>query len=359
MGRTGSATREVEPQPHRLRHETTLASRLPLRNPEGTLLTVWPFQQAPLPIVHVRQLILLLLITGGLAIATRGAAASAGATGDDAPTAASKDSPAKPTTDETPAPDHDATVKDEPRARFLHPGEVLVFRLSWGIFSHAGELRIETTEENTTENGRRFRVHILTKSKGLISVFFPVDSVADSWIDPVTGLPLLVERSGREGDREAHASTVYDYKNHRVVHTDYNRPKKSGEAELPDEPAYDTFVVMMLARSWHLKVGESHRVLSSFEDDIYELEATAIDEDTIRVPAGKFDTVEIELKQLGDLKGFFKKGGKVHFFISKGEHPQIVRIELRAKAGTFVMQLEKIEEPPEETTGEPAAAPVH
>ena len=34
----------------------------------------------------------------------------------------------------------------------------------------------------------------------------------------------------------------------RVKHTDHNRPKRSGEADLPAEPAYDTFVAMMLAR---------------------------------------------------------------------------------------------------------------
>jgi hypothetical protein len=61
---------------------------------------------------------------------------------------------------------------------------------------------------------------------------------------------------------------------------------------------------------------------------------------------------EIQLKQLGELKGFFKKGGTVKFFISQGENPQIVRIELGASAGTFVMQLEKIEQTG--PSGEPA-----
>lgn len=227
----------------------------------------------------------------------------------------------------------------EARADFLHPGELLVFRLSWGIFSHAGELRIHTTEEDSPEFGRVFRVRVHTKSRGLISAFFPVDSNADSWIDPVTARPLLVERQGREGDREAHTTTVYNYETGRVKHTDFNREYRSGETDLPDEPAYDTFVIMMLARTWHLKPGDTKTVVSSFEDDIYELKATAIGEDTIKVPAGRFDVVEIELEQLGELKGFFKKGGEARFFLSKGEKPQIVRIELRAKAGTFVMQL--------------------
>lgn len=230
------------------------------------------------------------------------------------------------------------------RASFLKSGETLVFRLSWGIFSNAGQLRIETTEETSPEHGRRLRVRVHTKSKGLISAVFPVDSSADSWIDPVTGRPLLVERTGKEGDKDVHSTTVYNYDTHRVVHTDHNREKRSGEADLPEEPAYDTFVVMMLARTWNLAVGESRTVVSSFEDDIYEIKATAVDEEKMKTPFGKQDVVEIELEQLGELKGFFRKGGEARFFISRGENPQIVRIELRAKAGTFAMTLESVEE---------------
>jgi hypothetical protein len=233
---------------------------------------------------------------------------------------------------------------DDARASFLHPGEVLVFRLSWGIFSNAGQLRIETTEEDSAEHGKRIRVRIHTKSKGLISAVFPVDSNADAFIDPATGRPLLIERSGKEGDRDTRTTTVYDYTAMRVKHTDHNRARRSGEADLPEEPAYDTFVVMMLARTWALKPGEKRTVYGSFEDDIYQLEATGLAEDRIKTPAGRFDVQEIELKQLGELKGFFKKGGTVRFFISKGENPQIVRIELGASAGTFVMQLEKVEQ---------------
>lgn len=249
-------------------------------------------------------------------------------------------------------------MTDEQRAVFLHPGEVLIFRLSWGIFGNAGQLRIETTEEETPEGEKRIRVRIHTKSKGLISAVFPVDSNADALIDPATGRPLLIERSGKEGDKETHTTTVYDYETMRVTHTDHNRAKRNGAADLPAKPAYDTFVVMMLARTWNLEPGDKRTVYGSFEDDIYQLQATAIEEDRIKTPAGRFDVVEIELEQLGELKGFFKKGGTVRFFISKGENPQIVRIELRASAGTFVMQLEKAEQTAAapEKTGDSAAA---
>lgn len=307
-----------------------------------------------LNVIHRPHLLLVcltaaVLLAGGANVSTRLAAADAGRAVLP-PTAletedAGSESSAEVNDDDASARPSAAMSDTSKRASFLKTGETLTFRLSWGIFSNAGELRIETTEETSPEHGRRFRVRVHTKSKGLISAVFPVDSSADSWIDPVTGRPLLVERSGREGDREAHATTVYDYENLRVIHTDHNRPKRSGETDLPDdEPAYDTFVVMMLARSWNLKVGDKRTVLSSFEDDIYEIEATAIDEDRIKTPAGRFDVVEIELKQLGELKGFFKKGGAARFFLSKGEEPQIVRIELRAKAGTFVMQLVSAEE---------------
>lgn len=275
-------------------------------------------------------------------------AADAGNETEDPPAPASTAEDAEPAVD-APGEEPDSAEADYPE--FLRQGEVLVFRLSWGIFSTAGHLRIETAEEEaTSEHERRIRISIHTRSQGLISAFFPVDTNAVTYLDPATGRPLLIEREGKEGDRQTHTTTVYDYEAHRVVHTDHNRPHRSGEAELPDEPSYDTFVAMMLARTWELQPGQKRLLLSTFEDDIYEIEATALKKERVKTPAGRFNTVEIELKQVGELKGFFRKGGRVRFFISQDEKPQIVRIELSAKAGTFVMQLERVEQVDEADT---------
>jgi hypothetical protein len=47
----------------------------------------------------------------------------------------------------------------------------------------------------------------------------------------------------------------------------------------------------------------------------------------VKTPAGTFDAVVLEPKPVGTPVGFFKKGGSLKVWISKGDRPQIVRLD--------------------------------
>lgn len=223
-------------------------------------------------------------------------------------------------------------------ATFLRPGETVVLRLSYGIITNAGETRFETVPENTPD-GPRIRVKVSTTSKGIVETFYPLRNYSESLIDAVNGRPLSIRTEGKEGKRSTSQTTIFDYEKGVVVHTDHVRPKRSGTAELPDQPVFDLMVTMMQARTWDMKLGDKRTVVCSFADEFYTLEVTAIEEDEIKTPAGRFDVVVLEPKQVGELKGFFKKGGGMKFYISRGERPQIVRLDMKTKAGTIVASL--------------------
>jgi hypothetical protein len=237
-----------------------------------------------------------------------------------------------------------------PAATFLRPGETVVLRLSYGLITNAGETRFETTPEDSPD-GPRLRVKVSTTSKGLVETFYPLRNYSESLIDAVNARPLLITTEGKEGSRATKQTTVFDYEKGIVEHTDFIRPKRSGSAQLPKDPVFDLMVTMMQARTWNMHVGEKRTVVCSFTDEFYTLEVTALEEDDIKTPAGKFSVVVLEPKQVGELKGFFKKGGAMKFYISRGKRPQIVRLDMKTKAGTIVAALSE-----EKFADEPAAA---
>ncbi len=221
---------------------------------------------------------------------------------------------------------------------FLRPGETVVLRLSYGLLSNAGETRFETIPEDSPD-GPRIRVKVSTTSKGMVETFYPLRNNSESLIDATNARPLFIKTEGKEGKRTTSATTVFDYEKGIVEHTDHIRPNRSGTAALPDEPVFDLMVTMMQARTWNMKVGDKRTVVCSFADEFYTLEVTALEEDQVKTPAGKFDTIVLEPKQVGELKGFFKKGGAMKFYISRGKQPQIVRLDMKTKAGTIAASL--------------------
>ncbi|MBE2216012.1 MAG: DUF3108 domain-containing protein [Opitutaceae bacterium] len=225
-----------------------------------------------------------------------------------------------------------------PAASFLRPGETVVLRLSYGLITNGGETRFETTPEDSPD-GPRLRVKVSTTSKGLVETFYPLRNYSESLIDAVNARPLLITTEGKEGSRTTRQTTVFDYEKGIVEHTDHIRPKRSGTATLPKDPVFDLMVTMMQARTWNMRAGEKRTVVCSFADEFYTLEVTALEEDEIKTPAGKFNVIVLEPKQVGELKGFFKKGGSMKFYISRGKRPQLVRLDMKTKVGTIVAAL--------------------
>jgi hypothetical protein len=203
-------------------------------------------------------------------------------------------------------------------------------------------MRIETIREETPE-GPRIRIVVKTETQGLVDTFYSLNNLVVSIIDGDTGRSLQIATTGNDGKRKTDEVTVFDYAAGKVVHTDRVRTDRSGTLTLPEEPVYDLTVTMLGARVWGLKVGESKEVIAPFGDEFYDLRVTALREERVKTPSGTYDTIVLEPKMIGELKGLFKKGGGFRFYISKGPKPQFVRMDIKSPWGTFVGSLEKVE----------------
>lgn len=226
-------------------------------------------------------------------------------------------------------------------ASFLRLGEALEFRLSWGVFSNSGTTRI-ATQPVMQDGESRVRVKVVTKSRGVVNTLFPVLNDASSLIDPATARPIAITVNGQAGKRKTSTETRFDYAKNEVRHTDSVKPSRSATSPLPAEPAYDLMVAALRTRAWNLKVGESRTIQISSAGEFYSLEVTAIAEGKVETPAGEFDAVVLEPRQLGPPKGFFKKGGALKIWVSRGDKPQVVRFDTKTIAGNVSAVLQKV-----------------
>lgn len=250
---------------------------------------------------------------------------------------------------EAPSQPGESVSQPQPATGFIRPGEVLELRMSYGLLGTAGTTRIETLAE-TTADGPRFRIRVATKSSGLIDTFYTVVNDSESVLDAATGRPLVLTTKGKNGKRLTEKTTTFDYATGQAVHLNVIRPQHNATVPLPPEPAYDLMVALMQTRDWRLKPGQSRRVQCVNDDEFFTIEVTAIAEEQVKTPTGTFDSVVLEPKPVGTPVGFFKKGGSLKVWISKGDRPQIVRLDTKLKFGTITAVLTK-----EETLPPPAA----
>ncbi len=269
-------------------------------------------------------------------------------------TALAGDVPTPPASPETPV--QAAAPSGAQAAGFLRPGEVLELRMSYGLLGTAGTTRIETLSETAAE-GPRFRIRVATKSGGLIDTFYTVVNDSESVLDAATARPLVLTTKGKNGRRLTEKTTTFDYASGQAVHVNVIRPKHNATVPLPAEPAYDLMVALLQTRAWHLKPGESRRIHCVNDDEFFALEVAATGEDRVKTPAGTFDAVVLEPKPVGTPVGFFKKGGSLKVWISKGDRPQIVRLDTKLKFGTITAVLTKEETLPPPAAPQPTASP--
>ena len=243
-----------------------------------------------------------------------------------------------------------------PLVGYIHPGEVIELRMSYGILGTAGNTRIETRAE-PSPTGLHYRIRVFTQSRGLVDALYPVTNDSASILDAATGRPLSLTTKGSSGHSLTEKTTTFDYEKAQAVYVNTFRPKSNTTVPLPAEPAYDLMVAMLQARDWRLKPGESRRVQCVNDEEFFTIEVTAIAEEKVKTPNGTYEAVVLEPKLVVGSTSFFQKGGTLKIWISKGDRPQIVRIDTKTQIGTVVAVLTRDEILP--PAPPPATPPAH
>jgi len=243
-----------------------------------------------------------------------------------------------------------ATQATEPVA--LRDGEFLHYRIAWGIFPKAGEIKItaeeigvspnpaDSSDSETASPPRLLRIITTTRTSGTLKNFFRfrAESLAD--FDLRTGLLQRSEERSESKRKQTGQALHFDYAARLADYRSEVEPEKSKKLALPLGQPMDLITSLVQTRAWDLKPGESRDALVIFDDDFYELTIHATGYETLTTPLGKFRTLVLEPRmERTEPKGMFKRGSTVKVWISQDARQLPVRFQVEFKFGSGIATL--------------------
>jgi len=215
----------------------------------------------------------------------------------------------------------------------LQPGESFTFRVGWGLFSHAGEVRVEASSDSVA--GRpQTRVITRTSTLGLIGVLYPFNGEVVANFDAGSGLLTNARAATKAGQRETRMSVDFDYAHSQAIYIDPLRPERNATLAMPPGRPMDLITVLIQARAWDLQPGATHPALVLFDNEFYPLTITAQQVEKIDTPDGKREAMLLTPAMVGTPKGMFKKGGAIQVWISNDAARLPLKFAVKTKVGT-------------------------
>jgi hypothetical protein len=219
----------------------------------------------------------------------------------------------------------------------LGPGEVMTFRVGWGIFPSAGEIRIHAEQ---TPNEPILQVTTTTSTRGFLKNFFPFEARNVAQFDSSTWLLRRTDEVSESKRKNTKLHLDFDYTANTAAYVNALDPGKSAELLMPAGQPMDLITCLVQTRAWDLKPGEQRDALVIFDDDFYELTIHAEGYEEVHTPLGNFRTLVLVPKmEKTEPKGMFKRGSNVKVWISQDERRLPVRFQVEFKFGLGVATL--------------------
>ncbi len=233
-------------------------------------------------------------------------------------------------------------------------GETFRYRVGWGIFTRAGEITIAAHQD--LHDGRQvMRITTATSSKGFVRGVYKYDDSGAALIDLATGRLLATEEQSEDSRRRTESRTDFDYEAGVARHRDTTRPHRNTDLPLPagGQPI-DLITSLVAPRHWGMKVGDTRDVIVHFGREFFPITLHAEQIEEISTPMGKFQALRIVPRMDKETpRGLFARGGEIKVWISQGEKPLPVRMQLKLKYGTATLLLQEHTIAPGAPTVEP------
>lgn len=230
----------------------------------------------------------------------------------------------------------------------LQPGEQLVFRISWGVFGKAGEVKVSAVSVGDS-NVPRTEVVVQTASAGFVRALYAFDGEARSLFDPHDGRLLSATATTRSKRRDTRASITLDHQAARATYVDHVNAARNTTLPLPDSRPMDFVTSLIEARAWSLRPGDRHRVSVLFDDEFYDLTLHARGYETIRAEDGRREALLVTPSMEENPRGLFRRGGEVRVWLDRRPPHLPLRFEVKTKSGTATGLLTRYQPPPAPT----------
>ena len=223
-------------------------------------------------------------------------------------------------------------------------GETFTYRVSFAIFSRAGDITI-TAHEEKQSGIEVVRVTTETRSRGFVRELYPFDNAAEVVIEKATGRMLHVRENGVDPKRTTDSEITLDYSTRTAKYIDRVRTDRTAEFPIPEGDPVDLISALVQTRDWNLKPGEKRDILVQFGRDFYPLTLTAEGYEEVRTPLGTYQTLVLVPRMEKDPQGLFKKGGEIKVWISQDLSNLPVKMQLKLNFGSATLLLSDYKAP--------------
>ena len=224
-----------------------------------------------------------------------------------------------------------------PPPNFVFPEETYVYGAEWKIWN-AGTVTFGMSHEGAEE-----RVTGTVDSMGAISVLYPVHDRFQALFDPKTGCSVSLHKHSEEGLHKRDTLISYLYSRRKAVLDETNLRNNETKHEEHDIPGCVTDVIsgLMYLRTLPLIVGTSYTFPVNDGGKTIDVTAKVEAKETIKVPAGTFQTIRVSPESGDNLK---LKGKAWIWYTDDARH---VPVQMRGKLfwGILEFKLTRIDQP--------------
>ncbi|HEY0967116.1 MAG TPA: DUF3108 domain-containing protein [Opitutaceae bacterium] len=220
-------------------------------------------------------------------------------------------------------------------------GERYVYKVGWGVLGGAGEIVIAARAD--VLNGRPvMRITTQTSSRGLVRGIYRYDDTAEVVVDRETSRLVYTFEQGEDSKRKTESRTDFDYTKGLALHRDKYRPHRNSDLPIPPGDPIDLISSLVVPRNWAMKPGDARDLLVHFGREFFPLTLHAEQFETVRTPMGSFKALRLVPRMDKEKpRGLFERGGEIKVWISDGDRPLPVRMQLKLNFGTATLSLQE------------------
>ncbi len=219
-------------------------------------------------------------------------------------------------------------------------GERLTFGLYWGVIKGAeSEFRIEDTAD--ADGNPAFRISNRTETTPFFSGLHKVDNRIVSTVSREYFRTLEYRDRITEGKNDSATETVFDYGKLKAAETfrDFVKSRTKEKETDINQCVMDAMTAFYWSRHLDLKPGDRQIVWVYAEAKVYPVELVGTGYEMLDTPFGEVKCIKIEPRMEYSPEGFFKKEGKLWFWLTCDERRIPVRIRSKIKVGSITARL--------------------
>lgn len=218
----------------------------------------------------------------------------------------------------------------------FRPGERLTFVLKWTIIP-AGEAVLEVLPQEHMAGLDANHFVLTARSNAFVDAFYMVRDRIDAWSDAAMRQSLLYRKKQHEGSTRRDITVFFDWE---AMSAQYINQSEAQEPISIADGTFDPLSIFYWSRLAELVVGgRIQRSVTDGKKHVLGM-ADVVRRETIKVPAGTFDTFLIE-PDLAHVGGVFEKSpnAKVQLWVSADHRRLPVKLKSKVIVGSFSGEL--------------------